>query len=207
VLTRWQGWLAAGAVTLVTALLVVADLTDNRMRLWWLRHALTTDTVAGLLVLLITVLVVDQVVRIRQVKDRSLAIAAQAAIMMAQAGRATSAVSSVVSAAADPGGADAGGAGREGALDEVRTFLVMLLVGAPVLIDGRVSRAFLEQAQSLGGELARALSSSRAPGSSPGPGSAGRLDDAVTRLRAAAAPLLRPLSFDERIAAAGITGD
>ena len=35
--------------------------------------------------------------------------------------------------------------------------MMMLLVGAPVLIDAIVSRNFLEQAQALGGEMARAL--------------------------------------------------
>ena len=35
--------------------------------------------------------------------------------------------------------------------------MMMLLVAAPVLIDAKVSRDFLEQAQVLGGELARAM--------------------------------------------------
>ena len=56
-------------------------------------HALTTDTVAGLLVLLITVLVADQVVRLRQINGRARAVAAQAAIMVNQAIRSAQAVS------------------------------------------------------------------------------------------------------------------
>ncbi len=79
-LTRWQGGLAATVVTLVTAGLVILDLADTGVRAWGASHAITTDTVAGLLVLLITVLVVDQVVRLRQINDRSRAVAAQAAI-------------------------------------------------------------------------------------------------------------------------------
>lgn len=59
-LTRWQGGFAAVVVTLVTFGLVILDLTDSGFRNWWADHALTTDTVAGLLVLLVTVLVVDQ---------------------------------------------------------------------------------------------------------------------------------------------------
>ena len=53
---------------------------------------LTTDTVAGLLVLLITVLVADQVIRLRQIKDRVRAVAAQAAILVNQAIRSAQAV-------------------------------------------------------------------------------------------------------------------
>jgi hypothetical protein len=71
VLTRWQGGFAAVVVTLVTFGLVILDLTDSGFRNWWADHALTTDTVAGLLVLLVTVLVVDQVVSSRQVNDRA----------------------------------------------------------------------------------------------------------------------------------------
>ena len=189
--TRWQGWLAACAVTAVAAALVLGDLTDLRLRHWWLTHALTTDTVSGVLVLLITVLVVDQVVRIRQLKDRSLAVGAQAAIMMAQANRSANAVSAAISGSGD----------RCSALDEVRTYMVMLLVGAPLLIDGKVSRTFLEQAQYFGGELAHALS---VTANSAGTYPPDRIAEAVSRLKAASAPLIQALSSDERTAAVGI---
>jgi hypothetical protein len=56
VLSRWQGGLGALAVTLVACALVVLDLTDGGLRGWRAEHALTTGTVSGLLVLLITVL-------------------------------------------------------------------------------------------------------------------------------------------------------
>jgi hypothetical protein len=161
------------------------------MRRWWDAHALTTDIVGGVLVLLITVLVVDQVVKRRQFTDRSLAVAAQTAIMMAQASRSTKAVTAVLDGSGD----------HDAALDEVRTYLVMLLVGAPVLIDDKVSRTFLEQAQNLGGELARALSVTAAGEGGYQPS---LLDKAAASLHAASVPLLRPLSNDERVAAAGI---
>jgi len=64
----------------VTGALVMPEVTDVGLRRWWAFHALTTDTVAGLLVLLITVLVADQVVRLRQISGRARAVAAQAAI-------------------------------------------------------------------------------------------------------------------------------
>src|SRR5260370_18466300 len=153
VLSRWQGGLAAIVVTLLTGVLVILDVTDGAMRRWWDGHALTTSTVSGLLVLLITVLVVDQVVRLRQINDRSRAVAVQAAILVTQAGRASRGV-----AQANPGDPDA-------AADEFRTYIMMLLAVAPVLIDAKMSRNFLEQAQQLAGEMARALTViARAPG-------------------------------------------
>jgi hypothetical protein len=71
-LSRWLGGLTAAAAALVACVLVILDLTDAGLRRWWDAHALTTDTIAGLLVLMITVLVVDQVVRLRQGNSRAL---------------------------------------------------------------------------------------------------------------------------------------
>jgi hypothetical protein len=192
---QWRGWAAAIAATLVAWGLVVAEIDDTGMRHWWSSHALTTDTVSGLLVLLITLLVVNQVVRRRQLRDRSQAVAAQAAIMMAQADRASTAVSSALDGSGERGNAS----------DEFRTYMMMLLVGAPVLIDGRVSRSFLEQAQRLGGEMARVLTTmTRAHGSEHAPKAPdARLNAAIAQLRTAAAPLLQPLDLSE-LAAAGV---
>jgi hypothetical protein len=190
--TRWQGWVVAMGVTLVTAGLVIGDLTDTAFRHWWSDHALTTDTVSGLLVLLITFLIVNQVVRLRQIKDRARAVAAQAAIVVGQAARSSRAVSAALDGSGD----------RDAASDEVRTYMMMLMVGAPVLIDARASRNFLEQAQHLGAEMARtALAMGRSPG--PPASSRARLDDAVQQLRAASAPLLQQLSLEQRTAASG----
>jgi hypothetical protein len=195
-LTRWQDWVAAGVVTLTAAALVIVDLTDTGFRDWWTAHALTTDVVAGLLVLLITVLVADQVIRMRQVRDRSLAVAAQAALLMSQAKRATQAVSAALDGSGD----------REAATDAVRTYMIMLLVGAPVLIDARLPRKFLEEAQRLAAEMARLLGTGAAPAGARPPNSAG-LDHAVQRLRAASAPLLQQLSADQLAAASGDDAD
>ena len=155
------------------------------MRRWWAGHALTTDTVSGLLVLLITLLVVDQVVRLRQLNDRARAVAAQAAIIMTQAGRASRAVSQAVAQGADD-------SDRDAASDELRTYMMMLLVGAPVLIDAQVSRSFLEQAQVVGGLMAVSLAVT-AKSSGPAASKDARLDDAVQQLRAASTPLLAVL--------------
>jgi hypothetical protein len=196
VLTRWQGGLAAIVVTLLTVALVILDLADAGARQWWDGHAVTTDTVSGLLVLLITLLVVDQVVSLRQLNDRARAIAAQAAIVVTQARRTTQAVAQAIKPDDDPGDRDA-------AVDEFRTYMMMLLVAAPVLIDAKVSRDFLEQAQVLGAELARALAATAEPAGGTAGGtarradagkvSAARLNDAVRRLRTASTPLLEVL--------------
>lgn len=63
-------------------------------------------------------------------------VAAQAAIVTSQAVRASQAISQLLT--------DSGH--REAAGDEFRTYMMMLLVAAPVLIDAKTSRAFLEQA-------------------------------------------------------------
>jgi hypothetical protein len=195
VLSRWQGGFAALIVTLLAGVLVVLDITDGAMRRWWAGHALTTSTVSGLLVLAITLLVIDQVVRLRQLNDRARAIAAQAAIIMTQAMRTTSSVSQAVAKDADDNDRDA-------AVDEFRTYMMMLLVGAPVLIDAKVSRSFLEQAQSVGGLMAHSLGvTGRSSGPKPAPDA--RLDHAVQRLRDASVPLLAVLDPETQAAVRG----
>jgi hypothetical protein len=193
VLRRSPGAAAAGLITLVALGLVAVDLADGAARRWWAERAFATDIVAGILVLLITVLVVDQVVRVRQLKDRAGATAAQAAILMAQAARAKQYVSAVMKGAGD----------RDAALDEVRTYMTILSISAPVLIDARVSRTFLEQAQGLAAELARGLASAVRTSSETGAGPDSRLEDSFGRLRSAAAPLLEMLTPEQQSAARG----
>ncbi len=193
-LSRWWGWLAALAVTLITAALMTGEVTDTAMRRWWATHALTTDTVSGVLVLLITLLVVDQVLRLRQINDRARAVAAQAAIIMSQAVRASRAVTQGVA----DGAADSD---RDAAADELRTYMMMLMVGAPVLIDARASRTFLEQAQAVAGLLALSLGETASSSASASVDS--RLDGAVQRLRDASTPVLSVLDPQARAAVLG----
>jgi hypothetical protein len=75
-------------------------------------------------------------------------VAVQVAILMTQANRASQVVSQVL---AGPGDRDMAG-------EEFRTYTMILLAVAPVLIDAKTSRTFLEQAQHLDGEMAWALS-------------------------------------------------
>ena len=192
-LTRWPLRGAAIAATLATLTLVLADLADSGLRRWWDGHALTTDTVGGLLVLLITVLVADQVVSRRQIRDRSVAVAAQAAIVAAQAARSARAAAGALDGSGD----------RAAASDELRTYMMMLLVAAPVLIDAPASRHFLEQAQYLASEMVLVLTA-LAGDPETGPGARARLTEAARQLKAAAAPLLQPLTPEQR---AVITGD
>ena len=100
-LSRRVGGLAALVVTLIACALVILDLNDGGLRRWNDVHALTTDTVAGLLVLLITVLVADQVIRLSQINGRARAVAAQAAIVVSQAIRASQAVSGALAGSGD----------------------------------------------------------------------------------------------------------
>ena len=194
-LSRWQGGFAALVVTLLTGVLVIMDINDRVMRRWWAGHALTTDTVSGLLVLLITLLVVDQVVRLRQLNSRAQAVAAQAAIIMTQAGRALNAVTQATAKGAHD-------TDRDAASSEVRTYMMMLLVGAPVLIDAQVSRNFLEQAQIVGGLMAVSVGMT-AKSSGQAAAKDARLDDAVQRLRAASTPLLQVLTPETQAAVRG----
>jgi hypothetical protein len=188
VLPQWRDGVATAIVIAATLALVLLDMTDRGVRHFWEAHPLTVDTVAGLLVLGLTVLIVNQVIRRRQVTERSRAVAAQAGIVVGQAARAVRAVKSVQA------GGEQGTAG-----DDVRTYMLMLLVAAPVLIESSVARRFLEEAQVLGAEMVRIVAPPDLP-TIPWSGPPGGFDEAIERLRAAAAPLLAVLTADERFA-------
>ncbi len=179
-------WTGAAAVTTVALGLAALDILDGPVHRWWAEHAFTTSLVGGLLVLLLTVLIADRVIHARQLRDRSRAIAAQSAIVMTQAARSVQSVGAVLDGTGD---LDAAG-------DDLQSYGTMLLIAAPLLIDATMSRTFLEEAQRLAGELARALHAQRQ-------GTAGKterahLDQAVVRMRAAAQPLLAILSPEQR---------
>jgi hypothetical protein len=74
----WQAGVATVAVALLSSALIVLDLSDGAFRRWWSARAFTTDAIAGILVVLITVLVVNQALRIRRDRERFRATAAQA---------------------------------------------------------------------------------------------------------------------------------
>jgi hypothetical protein len=175
-------------VTGLTLVLVVLEITDGPFRGWLSARPFTTATAAGILVLGITVLIVDQVVRTRQLRDRSRATAAQAAIVLGQATRATQAASDALSGSGD----------RTAASEEVRTYMTMLLIAAPIVIDAKPSRTFLEQAQLLGRQLVNILAADK-KSSTNAAQSAAPLDRALEQLTGAAGPLLALLEVEQQI--------
>jgi hypothetical protein len=194
-LRRWLGGLAALVVLVAIGTLVVLDLSDQGFRHWWEERALTTSMVGGLLVLSVTVLVVDQVVSLRQEKDRSRVTGAQSAIVLAQAIRASATLSATLNGAGD----------QESATDEMRTYMTMVLIAAPLLIEAKGPRHFLEQAQHLAGELASVIvTASRAP--TEAAVLEARIDAAVANVRAAAVPLTRTLTPEQLRAVDGSRG-
>jgi hypothetical protein len=179
-------WTGAITITIIALALAALDILDSSVHRWWAEHAFTTSLVGGILVLLVTVLVADRVIHARQLRDRSTAIAAQAAIVMTQAAQ-------VVQSA----GAMLGGTGdTDAAADDLRSYGMMLLIAAPMLIDAPMSRTFLEEAQRLAGEVARDLHAHRR--GTVDEHERARLDAAVQRMRQASRPLLEILSADQR---------
>jgi hypothetical protein len=107
--------------------------------------------------------------------------------MLAQAARAAKAVSSVTAGTGD----------RAAASDSFQTYMMMLLISAPLLIDESADRHFLERAQHLEAVMVRTLTAAKRPPDGAAVPSDG-LDDAVQQLQSAAAPLLQPLSPEMR---------
>jgi hypothetical protein len=148
------------------------------VRRWFAAHAFTTNAITSVLVLLVTVLIVDRVLAARRQRERRVVTAAQAAILSRQARRTLELVTAALD---DP-------ARRGSAADELRTYMAMLLVSAPVLIEAPASRVFLEAAQRLAGLLSDTLehASGRAQAEK-------RLQAAAHTMRTASAPLLQAL--------------
>src|ERR1700742_165888 len=179
-------WVSAAAVTILAVVLAALDILDGAVHRWWAEHAFTTSLVGGLLVLLVTVLVADRVIHARQLRDRSRAIAAQAAIVLTQAVRTVQLADAVLDGNGD----------TEAAGDALQSYGTMLLIAAPMLIDASMSRTFLEEAQRLAGELIRTLHAHRK--GTAGAAERTRLDQAVERLRGVAQPLMAILTPQQR---------
>jgi hypothetical protein len=186
VLKVWQAGAATIAVALLSSALIVLDLSDGAFRRWWSARAFTTDAIAGILVVLITVLIVNQALGIRRDRERFRATAAQASMVLGQAIRTTRAVLARTTSG-----------DRTAASDELRTYMIMLMIAAPILIDSKTPRAFLEDAQTLAGMLVQ-VQHSEAHNSLP---SDAQLEEALQQLKIIAAPLLAPLTAEERTAA------
>jgi hypothetical protein len=175
---RHRAWWGAIVVTLITAAVVAIDSWDTSARRYWSRHSLTTNVSAGILVLALTVLIIDRVILVRQLRNESHAIAVEAAIIVTQASRAADAI------ARAPLSAEA----RADASNELRAYTHMLLTSTPVLIGTEPRRLFLDTAQRAAGHLGRALRDRRDERTIET-----FLGEVVKQLRAAAEPLLEVL--------------
>jgi len=184
---RWTAWSGAVIVTVITLVLVGLDIGDGPVHRYWSRHSFTSSVLSGVLVLLLTLLIIDRVTRMRQLKNQSRAMGAQAAVIVAQATRTADAIAKAAPSPED----------RDEASDELRTYAQMLLTSAPLLIDARVTRTFLETAQHTAAQLFRALRQSE---NGTGQDVKGQLDDELAQLREAAAPLLTALNQEQRAA-------
>jgi len=180
-----QEWIAAAVMAVVLALIGL-DLVDHSFNAWFDRHSFATDAISTLLGLAVAALVVDRISDRRRLRDRAQVLAAQGAIIAAQALRATQTVTSALDGSGD----------RDAAEGELRTFMTMMLTGAPVLIDAPQTREFLETSQRLAAELARALTVTRS-GDHPDDVDQ-RLNDAAGRVRTSVQPLLRTLNLDQQ---------
>jgi hypothetical protein len=187
---EYRAWWGAVTVMMITAVLVILDLGVGSVHRYWSRHSFTSSVLAGLLVLLLTVLIVDRVTRMRQLRNQSRAIAVQAAIIVAQARWAADAISRASPSLED----------QEAAFNELRAYTQMLFTSAPVLIDATATRAFLETAQRVAGQLLRALRETRDENLEH---TKAQLDAAVEQVRRAAAPLMASLNREQLAAAFG----
>ncbi len=173
-------------MTAVVLALIALDLLDHPFNAWSDRHSFATDVVSTLLGLAVAALVVDRISTRRRLSDQAQVMAAQGAMIASQALRAAGAVISALE----------GGGERDAAADELRTFMMMMLTGAPVLMYASETREFLEKSQHLGAELARALGVTRS-GEHPD-GVNERLSDAAEQVRYAIQPLLRTLDLGQQ---------
>jgi hypothetical protein len=132
------------------------------------------------------VLVVNRALGIGRDRERFRATAAQASMVLGQAIRSTRAVLACTTSG-----------DRTVVSDELRTYMIILMIAAPILIESKAPRAFLEDALTLGGMLVH-VQHSESQSSFP---SDAQLEEALRQLKITAAPLLAPLTAEERTAA------
>lgn len=164
------------AVAVAIVVLVVLDQLDRTFRAWWDRHSFTGSVVESLLALAVTALIVDEVVRRRQRKERAVSVAVQALIVFGQARRVWSAVV----------GSDVEARSTGNSSQEVTILASMLLTAAPSLFDDPVSRRFLEEVERFFALVFRMAQTSDGEASKD---RSEDLHDALTKLQEAVKPL------------------
>lgn len=180
---------AAAAAVVVLGVLVSFDFVYSGFRTFWDRHSFTASVVANLLVLAIAALVVDEVVALRQRKQRQVSVAVQGLILYGQARRA---YRSVV------GGEEAGG------IEELRTFASMLLTASSNLFDDPDARSFLEEVQRFTGVVYGILATST-DGKVSQAGK-DKLSDQMSKLDMTVKPLVSRIPPQDRSAIEGSNG-
>ncbi len=163
---------------LVTA--VITDLTISGVGRWWTRYSFVGSVVSSVLILAFTVLVVDEVVSRRQVRERTRVAAVQAAIVYGQ-------VLQTAKVVMEPGAGNS-----EDAAGEVRALASMVLTAAPALFDDPEAREFMEQAERFSGMLLRVEINGE--GHELTDADRGKLTEAKQTLSTAAQPLLARLN-------------
>jgi hypothetical protein len=187
---RRRGWLGAFGALGLAIVVVVWDVSDRSFNNWFYHHALTTSILSTLLGLGVGALVIDRVAERRQLRERSRVVASQSAIISGQAVRTTQAAKAAL-----------GGTGeRDAASDELRTLATLLMMGSEVLLQSYATRQLLENCNQLAALLANALGVTVVAHLEA---TDERIDAALERVRASAAPIVAQLSSEQRRAVPG----
>jgi hypothetical protein len=173
----------ATAVAAVIAA-IVTDLAIPSVGGWWDRHSLIGSLAGSALILAFTVLVVDEVLSRRQIRDRNRVAAVQALIVYTQVLQTEKAV---MAAPDERANADVAG--------EVRALGSALLIAAPALFDDPEARDFMDQAERFSALLVR-IGLNR-PGQDISDAARERLSTAKDAMSAAVQPLLARLNRRE----------
>jgi hypothetical protein len=168
------------ATVAAVAAAVITDLAIHGVGDWWNRHSFISSLVSSALILAVTVLVVNEVLSRRQIRERNRVAAVQALIVYTQVLR----TDQVVMASPDEQ-QDSDVAG------EVRALGSMVLIAAPALFDDPEARDFMEQAERFSALLVR-IGLSR-PGQGVTDADRDKLSKAKDAMSAAVQPLLARL--------------
>jgi hypothetical protein len=180
--------ITGAVVVTMLVVLVAVDIASRSVRIWWLRHAFTTDVVGSLFVVLVSALVFDEVIARRQRRDRGATVAVQALILYTQLRRTFNGLLAVDAS-------ETSGSTVRDASQEFRMLSSMILSAAPNLFDDPEARLFLEQVERFTGSMAGTANSvARSPATRLGDADRERLTTEVAEVKARLDPLTARLS-------------